>query len=117
MATTTMHKNPTERAKGVGLLILQAVISIGVHYWIQLWSFNMAGCDDSCNYALAEGTVTATFWIGIGAFLVSVVVVIVLSQRGKASWWAPAIGTAIVLVMGAITTIAISVATSGVGSG
>ncbi|WP_309104112.1 hypothetical protein [Microbacterium sp.] len=110
--TGKLRKNPNALAKGIGLLIVQGILSLCLNFWILLTSLKIAGCGDFCDYALAGGALEAHRWIHIGAFTAAVLAVIVLSLLGKESWWAPAFGIAVILLTTVAATIAIDVATA-----
>lgn len=106
------YRNPNARARGVAVLLVQAVVSAGVGYWVFMQTFRVAGCGSSCNFAVAEGAWHAQIWVSIVTFIASIVTIVWSWYRGRESWWIVAIGVALILVSGVVATIAIVVATA-----
>lgn len=108
----TKTRNPTGRAKGVGLLVLQALAVVAIYYWIVAQSLSVSGCGYGCNYELLTASYDAFIWVAIGAFLASLVGVVLLSSRGKESWWVPLVGLGLTVIVGIFTLVAMQIATS-----
>lgn len=111
MHTLNAH-NPTGRAKGIGLLIAQALVAVIMYYGIVMQSMSVAGCGDSCDYALLATSYNLFLWVAVASFLASLVGVVVLSSRGKESWWAPMVGLSLTALAGGFALFAIPIATS-----
>jgi len=47
MATVTTS-NPNGRAKAVGLLVVQAIVSVGAYWWLVTQRLRIAGCGNRC---------------------------------------------------------------------
>jgi hypothetical protein len=110
--TSPIYKDRTSRAKAVGILIVQVLISVAVVGWVYMQTFRIAGCGDSCNYGLVSGAWHAQLWVSVGAAAVSLASIIVLYKRGKESWWVPAAGIALVVITGVMSTLAIYAGTA-----
>lgn len=110
--TSPIYKDRTSRAKAIGLLIVQVLVSAALIGWVFMQTFRVAGCGDSCNYGLVAAAWQAQLWVSIGSAVVSLVVIGVLYQRGKESWWVSAAGIALVVVTGVLATVAIYAGTA-----
>lgn len=108
----TKSPNTTGRAKGIGLLVVQAVVAAAIYCWIVLQSFSVAGCGYSCNYPLLSAAYNTYIWVAVGSFVVSLVGVVILSSRGNESWWVPGGGLGLTVLAGTFTLVAIQIATS-----
>ena len=98
--------DPTARAKGIGLLMVQAMVSSVVVAIVFPQIFKGVGCGLPCTTVIWTAFL-ALLWVVAGIFAISVAAVIVLSLRGHESWRVPAVGIALVVASGIITTIAI----------
>lgn len=107
----TNARNPSGRAKGVGLLIVQVIVAVIMYYVIVMQSMSVAGCGNSCNYALLTVAYDAYLWVAAISFLASLVGVTILSSRGRDSWWAPMVGLGLTVLAGVFALIAIPIAT------
>ncbi len=105
------YRNPNARARGVAVLLLQAVVSAGVGYWVFMQTFRIAGCGSACNFALAEAAWHTQIWVSVAAFIASLVAILWSWHKGRESWWMVAIGIALILATGVVSTIAIVAAT------
>ena len=108
----TSYRNPNARARGVVVLLLQAVVSAGVGYWVFMQTFRIAGCGSSCNFAVAEGAWHAQILVSVATFIASIVAILWSWYRGRESWWMVAIGVVPIFVTGLVATIAIVAATT-----
>lgn len=104
--------NPSALARGVSVLIVQALVSAVIGYLVFLQTFRVAGCDESCRYDVLDAAIQAQLWVAGSVFVASMLAVIGLSMRGRESWWVPAIGVVIVVLCGAGTALAIITATA-----
>jgi hypothetical protein len=110
--TSPIYKDRTSRAKAIGILIVQVLISVAVGAWVFMQTFSVAGCGDSCSYGLVSGAWQALLWVSVGVPVVSLVSIILLYERGRDSWWVPTVGIVVVLITGIACTVAIDVGTA-----
>lgn len=107
----SLRRNPNARARGIGALVAQALISLGMTFLVFMQTFRIAGCGDTCNYSLADGAWMVQLWIGPIVLLVSIGAVVLLSRRAQESWWVVGAGAALVVSAGIVNIILLIVAT------
>lgn len=106
-----VHKSPTNRALAFSLLIVQVLLAAAAGYWVFMQTFLVAGCVDACGFEVVSIAWQAQLFVSLGSVVLSALLILVFYARGKETWWAPAVGIAVVLVTTIATTVAINVAT------
>jgi hypothetical protein len=109
--TAPVHKSPTSRALALGLLVVQVLVAGAAGYWVLMQTFLVAGCGDACVYDVVSGAWRAQLWVSLGSVVLSCVLILVFSARGKDTWWVPTVGIAVVVITTVVATIAIGGAT------
>ncbi|MEV7611114.1 hypothetical protein AB0N61_16620 [Microbacterium sp. NPDC089320] len=106
-----LRRNPNAQARGIGALVVQALLSLSMTFLVFMQTFRVAGCGDACDYGLVNGAWIVQLWVGPLVLLASIAAVVVLSRKAHESWWAVGIGAALVISVGLVNIIALNIAT------
>ncbi|MFE6997195.1 hypothetical protein ACFVAE_14620 [Microbacterium sp. NPDC057659] len=101
---------------GIGYLLLQAVASYAGFLILVMSALSIAGCGDSCDYALAGASMQAQIWGSVVLWILSAIAVTWRALLRRTSWWVPLVGIGAVALLTIGTSIAMDIATPTLGS-
>jgi hypothetical protein len=107
-----LRQGPNDLAKAIGLFVVQIGIAWVAWLIYVTTAMGVAGCGDRCDYDLANATLPLQIWGSLGLLAATLIAALPLGLRGRPTWWAPAIGIVLTVLLSVGTTFAMHVATS-----
>ncbi|MDR2999478.1 MAG: hypothetical protein LBU78_15290 [Microbacterium sp.] len=95
----------------IGYLLVQAAASYVAFMIHIMGALSIAGCGDSCDYALAAASTQAQIWGSVVLLILSATGTAWCAFAGRPSWWVPFVGVGAVALLTIGTGIARDIAT------